>query len=523
VTPEDLLRQTSQASRTAHQQKQTQQQKIRSRRNPHAVALPYDGDRGSQQIQLSDGSIQEAQTNSNGVIGDGDTVALHQGKGRSRINVMPHQPRRQQQPPPKAAPTEAIFWNLNSDRLYEIRVKNNQAIASLVTRASNFPSPYNSFHRSEPGLARISQNEFYIPNFTTINRLNISTNTGVSPVTGLNYVYCSCSLNGYAFFAIRETGGGPTKILRINPDGSTDRSAVFSSLNVWSIAAITPDLVYFVEDYTVVGLYSLATGDRTDLFSTVGYGGTTLSGGAIDGFEVRDIQYAFAGASNTCYVVGTIKDSQIDGLPLSHIATNLTVAGDIPAEEVAIFPAGTKIISGNFSSYTIPGDSGVVSLDDSTTSGRLEVYRVLDDNTIYGYRDAGFGDWGGDVSAAFNISDRHRRTTIWKIQGSSVTTYFKFPGVDSRETVSGYRYFFNLPCRAGIYDSKTQSIFMVGFINKVVVDGRFIGDLAQPSDNLLVQISKAKQFKAMPITPGPNTPSDFGNAWEWFSQLEPIR
>jgi hypothetical protein len=101
MTPEELLRQTSATNRAAHQQKQIQQQKIRSRQNPHAVALPYDGDRGLQQIKLSDGSIQEAQTNSNGVIGEGDTVALHQGKGRSRISVMPHKAYKKAQDAPQ--------------------------------------------------------------------------------------------------------------------------------------------------------------------------------------------------------------------------------------------------------------------------------------------------------------------------------------------------------------------------------------------------------------------------------------
>jgi hypothetical protein len=109
MTPEELLQQTSRSNRTAHQQKQTQQQKIRSRQNPHAVALPYDGDRGSQQIQLSDGSIQEAQTNSNGVIGEGDTVALHRGKGRSRINVMPHQQTKRVQAEPPSVDRPFLF------------------------------------------------------------------------------------------------------------------------------------------------------------------------------------------------------------------------------------------------------------------------------------------------------------------------------------------------------------------------------------------------------------------------------
>ncbi|MEP0874184.1 hypothetical protein NDA01_31300, partial [Trichocoleus desertorum AS-A10] len=112
MTPEELLRQTSIASRTAHQQKQIKQQKIRSRQNPHAVALPYDADRGSQQIQLSDGSIREAESNSNGVIGEGDTVVLHQGKGRSRINVMPHKPKQQQLVTPQSVqsgPVKVLF------------------------------------------------------------------------------------------------------------------------------------------------------------------------------------------------------------------------------------------------------------------------------------------------------------------------------------------------------------------------------------------------------------------------------
>nr|WP_290224363.1 hypothetical protein [Trichocoleus desertorum] len=108
MTPEELLRQTSVTNRAAHQQKQTKQQKIRSRQNPHAVALSYDAASGSQQIQLSDGSIREAQTNSNGVIGVGDTVALHQGKGRSRINVMPHKPTQRQAEVSQSAPSGSV-------------------------------------------------------------------------------------------------------------------------------------------------------------------------------------------------------------------------------------------------------------------------------------------------------------------------------------------------------------------------------------------------------------------------------
>jgi hypothetical protein len=108
MTPEELLRQTSATNRAAYQQKQTQQQKIRSRQNPHAVALPYDGDRGLQQIQLSDGSIRDAESNSNGVIGEGDTVALHQGKGRSRVNVMPHKPRQRQPITPQSTPPGSV-------------------------------------------------------------------------------------------------------------------------------------------------------------------------------------------------------------------------------------------------------------------------------------------------------------------------------------------------------------------------------------------------------------------------------
>lgn len=428
------------------------------------------------------------------------------------------QTRRQPQPRQQNL---ATFWNLNENYLYKISVgsgRNAIAIANLATQADRFPPPYNDFHGAEPGLVRINASEFYLPNYSRIDRYNIRTNTAESVVSGLSYTYSSCGISsGYAFFVVEEydvvSGVTDQYILRLAPNGTSDRSPKIQDFDFWSIAAVNSDRVYYVAAYAVCGYYDFASNQFVDLFSVTDFNlRSTLYGGSIDGYNILEITYAFADPkTQTCYVVGLIEDSQIPGYPpFLFTVNNLVVNGDAP--ELDPFGNPQKIITGDFGPYILPGDS--VNISESL----LNINRVIDNNTVYGYRASGY--WDETVSGTVGTRRRNTRTAIWKIQGDVVSLSYRFPGVDNRETVSGYRNFYNLPCRGGIYDSKTQAIYMIGFRNQVVEAGKFIRSLEVPSQKTLVKI-KNGLMQAIAIQEG-NGVAELDTVWTWFCQMEPF-
>lgn len=416
---------------------------------------------------------------------------------------------------------ETKFWILVEANLYEMVVRGNTAIANRLCNAEDFPAPYNFFHEAEPGLCRISDTEFYLPRYSGIHKYNIATKTAETVVgttgtatSGFSYTFSCCSLpDKTAFFAL-ESYDNPREeyLLRINPDGTTDQSLPYTTDNLggWSIAAVDRSTVYIVTDYGVCSKFNFETGEIVNLFQNENITDTTsLYGSIIDERVVQEVTYAYADPiTKDCYAFGTIFDSE-ESVP-NYNVVNAIVIGDAP--ETNEFGEPLKIVSGALPEHAVPGDS----------TGTIRIYRVINDNTFYAYA-SGNIYWEGQQTLFFDLRRRRFRNIIWKIQpDNTVSTYFVYPGTDTRETASGYRYHYNLPARGSIFDPKTKSIFMHGFRERAVQAGKYLGTRYAPQDKPLARLTKSKQFQPLLIKAGKNAPSDFNSSWFWFSQLEPI-
>ena len=85
MTPEEILKQQSKIARAARVEN-----KSSPLINPDAIVAGYDADLGQNIIQLSDGSIRYADALTNGSVGVGDPILLHQGMGTAHIDDLPH-------------------------------------------------------------------------------------------------------------------------------------------------------------------------------------------------------------------------------------------------------------------------------------------------------------------------------------------------------------------------------------------------------------------------------------------------
>lgn len=99
-TPEEQLMRQAAIARSAHQQQKLRSVKGSDRQNQHAVSSEYNASIGAHEIQLADGSILYAASNSNGFIGTGDALELHQGPGIAHVDAMPAPKRKKLRLPP---------------------------------------------------------------------------------------------------------------------------------------------------------------------------------------------------------------------------------------------------------------------------------------------------------------------------------------------------------------------------------------------------------------------------------------
>lgn len=119
VNPESRLQQQAALARAARQQQRAK--KERSLPHPHATAAGFDADLGLERIQLSDGSIRYAAPETNGAIGIGDPVLMHESRGATHVDAPPSVKRRLNPQLPKSPPVTTPFKVLFSVESNDIR------------------------------------------------------------------------------------------------------------------------------------------------------------------------------------------------------------------------------------------------------------------------------------------------------------------------------------------------------------------------------------------------------------------
>lgn len=440
------------------------------------------------------------------------------------------------------------FWLLMDSHLILVTVQGNEATLKILTKSTEYPPLYNIFHKDQLGLLRLSNTEFYLPRYTSIDIYNITLKTAYTLLGVPNFsysvplalvsTYSCCSLpSRHFYFETRESTGSSSEIIHINPDGTREKhshSAITPFVNDgYSIAAATENIIYMVLHFGQLVRFDLASGSQEDIinnFHSLGELPPDLFPPSRYGFEpfgdlLGEITYVFSDPSETCvYCVCTVVDpgttpSLMALTQETYYIPGLTFTGIAP--EVGSYDTPLYIITGGFPSGLVcPGDS---------IGGAFQVYRVINDNTVYASDPySAIGRIGTIEYSYLSVRERRLRTVIFKVEANGNTSlYYKFPGVDNRISADGYRRFYNLPCRGAVIDQKTKDIYMIGSRFDVIESGFFLGQKNKFNDNTLIKITGSnKQLIPLNSRWHPQVPlaerSYLEAEWDPFSQLEPI-
>lgn len=470
---------------------QSQTQKAKRYKQPtdtNATIIGYDASTGQNIIQLPDGSISYACSDTNGTLALGETVPLH--SGTMRVDGLPNikrQPKEVKKVIPKTTPYS--FWMLAGQYILQWDVVKDVATLSVITESSVFPSPSNDFHAAEFGLSRINKNEFYLPQFGSLSKYNISDKSAFDVVGEIysnggiqNPHACYTLPTGESLFSVEMDDENETaRIYYFKKDGSFEFTEVINNyqLEIWSIAAIDANLMYVTIFYGSLALFNRLTGELTYIFSSIRADVPSMYGDTIDGLRINEITYAFMDvSSNDCYVVGIVKDSGVPGLQTGYVLNSVENLGDVPGEP------GLKIVRADF-------PPGIVTPGDQINNYGY-VHRVINDTTVHCVT----GNNSSGVQRSFlSTSQRENRTVIWKVTPDlNVSIYYKFPTIDNRESADGYRLFFNNYCRGGLIDPKTKDIYLYGRRLNVIKDGVYYFNDGGFDNGNLIKITSGKKL-----------------------------
>lgn len=507
-TPEEKLQRQARVARVSPEEKL---QNIPQ--NYGALVIGFNADLGQDIIQLLDGSRSYASSDTNGAKGVGDRVLLHQGRGIAHVDSLwsVKKSRKERQPLPQYVTYS--FWLLLEQYLFSIKVQGSKATIGIITRITDFPFPYDAWTGSEQGFTRISNTEFYLPFYTSIDKYNINEHTassiygirgsnGADRNSPIRYIYSNCSLpSNHFYFAVElraSSGNESYAIYHIYPDGSSQIHRYYTGLRsdsntgypeAWSIAATTENILYMVLEYSQLVRYEISTGTLETIFHNFYQTNiTSRYGNSPYGYPIEEIDYVFSDPTEKCiYCTALIRDSGIEGLQLEYNVEVTIIGTD---EEVE----SGKIVRGDF-------PLGVVCPSDRILDagiGSAFIYKVIDDNTVCVYTQG----WTGTARARLETRARHYRTAIFKInETGEMSLYYKFPGVDNRQSADGYRDFYNLPCRGATIDSKTKDIYITGSRSYVVENGKYIGNREGFDDGSIVKITgKEKKLVTLKLS-----------------------
>lgn len=156
MTPEEILKQQAAIARAARVEKLHPVSP-----NPDACISGYDADLGQDIIQLSDGSIRYADSDTNGSVGVGDPILLHQGTGATHIDDLPHISTSPNIVKPKVLATDSlkILFSVISDGIHSFYIGGDRPVPQLIFEIDTAiynPSNYNfGFEEPESEAYRI--------------------------------------------------------------------------------------------------------------------------------------------------------------------------------------------------------------------------------------------------------------------------------------------------------------------------------------------------------------------------------
>ena len=138
--PLSRLQQQAAIARAANQQRLVHQLNYDERVNDHAIALGHDANVGLDLIQMADGSIQYAASDTNGVRGVGDTVLAHQGISSNTVDAMPYAkkllPIRQRGQTPTLYPIKVLF-SIVKDGQQEFYIGGDRSTPVLIVTSTD--------------------------------------------------------------------------------------------------------------------------------------------------------------------------------------------------------------------------------------------------------------------------------------------------------------------------------------------------------------------------------------------------
>lgn len=466
-SPEEKL--FTQTAIARHQSQSQKAKQYKRSSDSSATTIGYNAALGKNLIQLPDGSITYAGSDTNGATSLGESVPLH--ITTMRVDGLPNIKRQRTflQKLPLAPTVTFSLWIRLSNFL--LNCIGDSKKKKLVIDAFYTDENYQYIQRGEPGFANIGNNKlifgygafrkssFYIFDLN----LKTFTETPASMAGQFKDIYSSCTApDGTFFAAVGEPGSiHTTGIYRLNPDGSEEIIPIFlEGSDFWSIAATDSNTLYLVADYQRIYKFDWLSQTETIIVDN----------------NLLESTFVFADSSN-CYLFGTALDL-IPALPLEITRSNYLLTGSsndnlVVTGDFTLLAAGdgvTEPINGNY--------SGTIIQMLSSSSAEVQFRNPPSFSPF---------------DLTINTEARQKRSKIWRIESdNSITEYFSFPGTNNS---NGYQNFYNLPSRGAVINSKTKDIYMVGIRRDSVENGIYVGNKNNFASKNFVRISKNKKFE----------------------------
>lgn len=167
MIPEEILQQQAEIARALQQEKKI----IPNIAQTDAIVVGFDADIGADVIQLSDGSIRYANSDTSGSVGVGDAILLHQGTAGAHIDDLPHIKKHKNLKLPRIIGTSEKFVLLNYSYAFNVlNTKWSQENINFGRYPDDHPEPNKAGQNFSGGMfdGNLIGNIIRIPNTKTL-------------------------------------------------------------------------------------------------------------------------------------------------------------------------------------------------------------------------------------------------------------------------------------------------------------------------------------------------------------------